>query len=331
MGNIIGIRGLNDENNGTCCGYEGIDIETGKRRYFTNMDEFGNYQDSILYEFDLNNPNTEYLRNALKNCYFQRCKFSEELPECIKRITEFYIEKHRNYNIKNGFPVDILDFNIPNLLITYEFDLFSFFDAAASGAYNGIKNSITLNVDKDRWAELNNFKKRKYNCILAHEIGHLKTSRLLIDEKEETIIQKTGVSNIIYAVKRTITKSGDAFWSPIVSDKNMRNERSVILEEILNDYDCSKLERGFEINYPNFGMALNELCDNNLLMGRYTDGMDIYYSYLTSLIESDYLANELLDIFLEITKYEGKKARYYEKEARKLIREYQKVKKGKLK
>lgn len=299
MNKIIQISTLYDKYHEMVFGYVGVDIDTGNIKYFSHYDQKDKYNPCMLYEFDINNCKSQYLRWHLCHCSYERPYFSDDLPKELINSLDNIITKHKLYNEKNNYPINNLEFNKKNLSVQYAYNFSLFGNGNFAARYTPVANIIELTTNEIDWYELSLSDKERVKNSIIHEVGHMKTSKYELNERKNKLFINTGLySSEITLESYPIYDSG-IFYTV---QKNLTNNNTELyrnLEEIINEVDCSYAFPQYIGNYPTFGKQLNELCDRRLLTARYNGGIDVYYDSLKSIINSESLATELLEYINE--------------------------------
>lgn len=291
MSKIIQVSDLYDNYHEINFGHGGIDLETGKMRYYSYYDSRQKFNIHSLYEFDLNNIDED----SFINWHMRHCKIkhtsSKKLPKKLEILVKDLINQHRQYNVINNYPVEYIDKNSANLLIEYQnnFSLFKDFEFCAT--YTPVENVIGLATAESKWSDLSNEDKMS----LIHEIGHMKASSYSLDDGNNTLIVKEGFYISKIQLEPVLLENGDTFYKFIRAPKRGENYIGRALEEIINDLDCSLAFSLFNGNYPKLGKRLNDLCDKKLTYDRYSGGIEEVYTGLQKIIDSRDLADELLE------------------------------------
>ncbi len=298
MSKIVQIDKLHDSYYCIYFGYVGIDLQTGKVRYFKNFSDDGKYFTDKLWEFDMSKISAEnqtQLFSHIKHCnYHGFCNYDgldyDEIPLELKQQVNPIINRHFSFNIENNLPTNYLDFNRQNLSIEYRKGL--------TCSYDYLKNTIFLNTYKykDRWKKMPENSKKQIISSLIHELGHMKARRYKLDEINNKLYLGTGFRNIELDLSPIYLENADIFYKATIKEKDLGEsllERT--LEEIINDLECSLAFPEFVGKYPKFGERLNKLCDNRMLLARYCNGLEEYYNCLYEIISSKDLATQLLE------------------------------------
>lgn len=321
MARIVQIDKLYDHYHHMTFGYAGVDLETGEIKYYSFYDHNDHYNSRILYEFDMNNLNGQYLPWHMKYCCYKRPSFSSQLSQKLRSAVDEVIDNHKKFNIENGFPTTNLDFNRKNLSIKSINVLNLFGTNNVCGVYIPVSNVVELiNCDCDQEC-ISSEELLQQNSVLIHEIGHMKVTKCDLDEKNNKLLVRIGFYNSEVALEPFELQNGDVFYKIENMPGKSINKEGRALEEVINDVECSIIFPSYIGNYPKFGKQLNELCDGKLLMARYTNGIDDYYSGLTNIINSEDLATELLGNLSE--SIYGSEPKRAEEKAMKLIKKYQ--------
>ena len=322
MANIVQIDKLYDRYHEMTFGYVGVNLETSEIKYYSFYNHRDHYNPGMLYEFDINNFNSQQLVRHMRYCSYDRPSFSSALPQELKSVVYKVMDIHKNFNIKNGYPTTDLDFNMNNLSIKC-INIFNLFGGnnSFSGRYSPVANVIELINNNHDYECMTAEERLKQNNVLAHEIGHMKVTRCKLDEKNKKLLVRIGFYNAEIKLQPLMLENGDIFYkTDNISEKNV-NQEGRTLEELINDVDCSNAFSAYIGNYPKLGKPLNDLCNGRLLMARYTNGIDKYYSSLKNIINSDDLATELLENLSE--SIYGSEPERAEEKAIQLIKIYQ--------
>lgn len=289
------------KSNGVDFGYIGVEYETGNIRYFTYYNE-GIYYSNRLFELDFKNSSVLKWYNE-KNGYF-RTHLDEHLPLELKNLTYSLIKKHEDFNKKNKYPTKYLEYNKKFLSFIYDYRLIFLGGIAA---YSLLENKICFDVNSSMWQGLDNDYKKKYTDALLHELGHMKVARVVFNEKNNQIEIFSGFCREDSDFEPIFLDNGDIFYKYNKSKPLFELDGLTLLEEIMNDYDCKRIDPDYIGFYPDLGEYLEKLCDGELLYARYTDGIETYYRCLTNIINSKDLASELLERMIELTYLENDK------------------------
>ncbi|MDE6284372.1 MAG: hypothetical protein K2M17_01325 [Bacilli bacterium] len=318
MSKIIQIDTLYDIYHCIYFGYVGIDLETGKVRYFKNFSNDGKYFSDKLWEFDMSKASADpLLFTHLQYCNYYRLNYVNVLPLELKQQANILINRHASFNIENGLPTTYLDFNSQNLSIRYR--------KSRAPSYDYLENTIFLNTCKDRWKKMPDNLKKQAISSLIHELGHMKVRRYKLDEINNKLYLGTGFRNIEIDLSPTYLENGDIFYKSTIKEAELEKDLSErTLEEITNDLECSLAFPEFVGRYPKFGERLNKLCDNRILVARYYNGLEEYYNSLYEIINSKDLATELLESMRD--SIYGDDTYHSEKRAYQLIKKYEEKK-----
>lgn len=299
-------------------GYEAVDIDTGKRYYFSFYNE-GDKWDFKLHPFDPKNPSNK-ISWHLHHCDFSFDRFSNDIhPELAEKIEEVIIN-HQKYNEEKGYPTTILNFNKENLKVIYNSCDSLFNDEKILGFYIPIENQIELSYSKYHIEKNNVKEKNRFISTIIHEVGHIKVSGgKVVDNK---LLVKTGFYPNEVFLKPINLFNGDIFYEIPESPNSRFNLEKKALEEIINDTDCALLFPTFERNYPNIGDSLNKLCDGILPKLRYEeDAFALYCDYLKKITESQDTVDEMNGLIKDAIY--GRNARNDKLKVLKLIRKCQ--------
>ena len=168
MLNILEIKKLHDFYRDIDFGYIGVDIDTGDVYYFSNFDKYGLFRKDKLYEVNYN------YKSSLK----------DNLPKQLNILLETNIHKHKNYNIYNHYPTNLLDHNVESLKLKFGFGEIIDNNINYDGVYIPLKNTIELSVSDCLWITYSDYQKKEFSHYLLKELG-LKDSLIY----EEDIIK----------------------------------------------------------------------------------------------------------------------------------------------
>lgn len=303
MKHIIEIGLLYDKHIRMNFGSVGKDLETGEIHFYTKYDKSGHYIPNGLFEFNINQKGyCEDLSRNLSCCHYIKDKDNAGLlPKEILPLTYEMINKHLTYNKENGYPIEYLTKNSSDLSVEYTSSLALFDDSEFSGIYSSLLNTILIPITASEWNHYTDQEKKNAKDTLLHETGHLKVSTHKLDMENKQLIAKTGFLTSFTYVEPIVLPNGDIYLTSVDS---LDNDYERILEEVMNDYDCKKINPDFYPVYPNVGHILNELCDGRLQMARYyDDGIEELYESLFKLDNSRDMADELLGSIKSASEY----------------------------
>lgn len=296
MSKVIQIDNLYDKYHSITFGYVGIDLETKEIKYYSHYNSKQEYYGDSLYEFDPSNLDTESsISWHMHHCTYKRPPISNELPDELVAFTKYFINQHKEYNIKNNYSIKNIEENVINLSLQYRSNFSLFGGARFSAIYIPVENIIGLAINKTEWGMLSNDKCDNFKNSLIHEIGHMKVSNYKLDETSNILFVKTGFYWSEIELKSIILENGDIFYKIAKVPKEWENRNQKALEEIMNDFDCSLAFSSFNGNYPKLGKRLNDLCNQKLTYARYGIGIEELYTGLQKIIDSRDLVDELLE------------------------------------
>lgn len=322
MSKIIQIDTLYDKYHKMNFGYVGIDLETKEIKYYSNYKSIQEYHWDSLYEFDPNNLDTEGpISWHMYHCTYKRPSLSDKLPDELVELAQNFINKHKEYNINNNYPIQNIDENVINLSLQYRSNFSLFGDTGFSAIYIPVENIIGLATDKTKWDRLSDDKRDNFKNSLIHEIGHMKVSSCKLDEANNILSVKTGFYWSEIELKPIMLENGDIFYKITKIPEEWKNCNQKALEEIINDFDCSLAFSSFKGNYPKLGKRLNDLCNQRLTYARYGSGIEELYTSLQRIIDSRDLADELLEYISD--SIFGNDTEMSENKALQLIKKYE--------
>ncbi len=326
MEHVIQIKELMRKDSTIGFGYVGRSLETGKiKYYFLEKEKEGNF--NFLQEFDIHNMNNEYVLSCLHDCNFERPTFSSLLPEELDEFLPEILNKHTSYNLENGYSTSFIDRNKIDLSVQPL--VYSRFRRTrpSPASYNARENQISIRITKQEWEISSEEEKERCKNHLIHEVGHLKASNCFFTGNILNI--QVGFDINQYHTSPIPLENGDVFYKleQRLPKDIIKTQVNCILEEIMNDYDCHCAFPSFHRNYPKFGEQLNYLCDNSLLMDRYTKGMKGYYERMYQIIPNEDLATELLETIYAATYGTSREAT--KEKAKEMIKKYEVAKKKK--
>lgn len=263
--------------------YSCIDLDTGEHRYFRIENNRNN-----LIEFKLDDINNDLkLRQEINSCPSLSIDTRVMIPKELREKIEDYIDKHTKFNVNNNLPVNYININKQHLLVQFK--------KSKMCSYDYVLNTIFLKYYREQWNLLDVEDKENAHISLIHELGHMKARHVIFDEKNKQIHFGTGFRKIIIDLTPTYLSNGDVLYFPINTRSENHELRARTLEEIINELECQLIFPNYKCSYPEYGRILNNLCDNRLLLSRYTNGFDEYYNSLCQIIADERMANELLD------------------------------------
>lgn len=314
MSKIIQINELYDKYHRINFSYVGIDLETKEIKYYAHYNSKREYYGNLLFEFDPSNLDNESpISWHMHHCTFKRTSLSDKLPDELVELSICFINKHKEYNINNNYPIQNIDENLINLSLQYRSNFSLFGGTGFSAIYIPVDNIIGLTIDKTNWDSLSYDIRDSYINSLIHEIGHMKVSNWKLDETTNILSVKTGFYWNEVELNPIMLENGDIFYKIAKTPKERKNYNQEALEEIMNDFDCSLAFSSFNGKYPKLGKRLNDLCDEKLTYARYGIGIEELYTGLQKIIDSRDLVDELLEyisdsIYGYDTEMSGKKA-----------------------
>lgn len=312
MNYVLYLDELKDYVNDFTYGCVGVDLKTGKLRYFHYFDENHQLNPNILHEFDINHIEDEFVKMAYANDGWRFESFSginSEWKSCVPTA----INEHLAYNKSKGLPVDQLMFNQKWLSIFGDYFLKS------AGKYTSTNNRIEINTRNlnylPKQLELEYFKD-----MLAHELGHAKVASLIVDGN--VLQDRVGFANWKWKIER-ISISANEVLVKIGALLRECTHGEQVLEELVNERELVEMDENYSLSYPCFGSLLNYLCDSKLDMARYVDGIDVYYDQMMQLISSRDMADEVLEtIYDDGNMYNPKYKKSIEGRTRVLLNKY---------
>lgn len=316
MRKYIHIHNLTDKGCDLEFGRVAIDVDTGEACYFSHFDDKGIFDPENIYPFNPENIDGDLAWHMERSGYPTE-KISDELhPELIDFI-EKAIVMHREYNEKNGYRTDLLDFNQKNLRV-WHVPSYTIFGKEESAFFFPFENRINLYCDRYEYEVASKREKNEEKSNVIHEIGHMKVSTFKLDGNTFTI--RTGFAPSIAILDPVTLKNGDIFYEVKESPDQNANLEMKALEEIINDTDCSKVDKTFMRTYPNIGDSLNNLCDKMLPKLREEDDAFLAYcDYLKGIAKSADLVDEINGLIMDALY--GTNRRKHEMKALKLIKQ----------
>ncbi len=293
MSQLFTLNRLIDGYSGLFFGYSGFDFDTHKVRYFSFYKNGVKQQQ--LFEFSLENTGIIFnYRLSFKR--IQRESFSKDLPPEFRLMKEKLLAKLKTFNDNYSLPTTLLEKNKKFLSLQYDSWFANFHSEFKdtilnSGCYHELTNTIELYCNQAVWKGLTLSEKYCLYCTLLHELCHMEASTSFI--KQNILFARCGFSSYEIPLKLIQEINGDLLYEN--DNPPELNKRENILEEIINEYKCTLITQNYIKSYPDYGSVINDLCDNNLLEARYTNGIETYYERMTSIIPSTFLAEELLD------------------------------------
>lgn len=325
MKKIIEVRKLYDSINHIEFGCIGIEEDSNKIRYFSHYNDLGEYNLNFLYEFNIASPKLKILEYHLANCTIKDSYLNENLPKDLLNIIQDAFKKYKCYNKKVNLPNTFLFKNQLFMIVENEINLENN-NRQCNAQYNPYSNSLFFKLEK--WQELTDREKEQMENTILHEIGHLKVTQKTL--KSNNLYVQCGFNTDEIKLQPILLSNGDVFYKP-QKGKNEIYKPEIIIEEIINDFDCSKVSTNFQGNYPSFGSRINNLCDNELQIARYTNGMSVLTSHLLSIIKSKDLLEELLGtLYASVYSYDKWDRQTQEERADQLLLKYEKVKQKKI-
>lgn len=328
MQEVVQIDTLYDEKLKIHFGYVGIDIYTGKIKYYFFYEENGNFNPLKLHAFKLGNVQNNRLQEHLKHCSCERIK--EVVPEEIAYFVKEGIKIHREYNKKKGYPIKNIDNYSKSLFITQNYPTTSYSIRKINAGYVNKTNTIYWPYNKEEWKNLSALEQTKRKNSLFHELGHMKVTSFSIQDNIGSL--KTGFATDKFLLQPIPTADDEIFYKiekPLSQIDTESTER--VLEELLNDYDCREALSTFKGNYPPFGKRLNNLCEQKLQKARYEHNINVYYETLEKINIRRKKAKELLEmIYACIYSYSKWDRKTLEEQVEKQIQAYELIKMHKL-
>lgn len=315
MRKFIEIGSINDFYERITFGYIVYDIETKEIKYYTYFDKFDIYTPDTLHEFDPDNNDPNYYVN--EHDFFGRYKREKVFPslpeELVDEINASF-EPHRQFNKGNNLPTEYLDENQKYFAIDYAMDLSSFLhrdiEDLLTACYNSENNSINLYATKFDYANLTDELKMELKYACRHEVGHMKATNNILDEKRNKLFIQSGFHHNSRRVSPIKTDDGDIVYRLGSNYQNRYHELEYALEEVANDFDCSLVFKGdYKGVYPTIGDRLNNLFQGQLLNLRYTATVADLITYLQEIIPNEEMAFRLFcDLFDSLFEEDRKEA-----------------------
>lgn len=302
-------------------GYVGRDLKTNKISYYTYLNEFNEITGKLR---KVNLKTCSLLGKQIVLHYReQMTSLKRKVPKEIMWYVRCYLEKIRRFNLDHNLPITNLERNASYLNIVS-----GGFSDTTAGAYLTPINKIEMYGDKAKWKLYSRFEKQSIKEMLLHELGHMQVTFYPRELNSNILTINVGFEIDCFALEPLKVSNEVIFYRIInaLDDDEKRN----ILEEMINEVTCQNLMPNYICSYPTFGMVINELCDNRLLLARHNHDFDVYYDSLTSLIPSTNMADELLE---RISDYSTSNAenRYEEKDKIiEMFKTYQEAKSKKL-
>ncbi|MCX4364925.1 MAG: hypothetical protein OSJ70_04050 [Bacilli bacterium] len=317
MRRFIHVQTLFDEACDLDFGYVAVDCDTGNICYFSHFDKSGTYNTSEIYPFDPNNVDGDLAWHMARSGYQVDQISSEIHPEIVEYLSKS-ITAHRDYNIKNSYRIDILDFNAKHLHVVYTPSYLAVNREAAS-MYSPVENRLDLYSNKLEYEDASKRKKMQEKSNILHEIGHMKVSTYEI--KDNKLFIRTGFFSSEATLEPIVLRSGDIFYKIKDAAKKGINLEKKALEEIINDTECASIFSTFMRTYPNIGDSLNDLCDNVLPKLRHDDDAFLAYcEYLEEIVGSKDAVVEINGLIKDALF--GRNRQVDERKALKLIRQF---------
>ena len=316
MKKYIHIHNLTDKGCDLEFGRVAIDADTGEVCYFSHFDEKGIFDSENIYPFNPKNIDGDLAWHMERSGYPTE-KISDELhPELIDFIKKSIV-MHREYNEKNGYRTDLLDFYEKNLRVWYV-PSFSLCGREEAAFFFPFENRINLYCDRWEYKEASKKRKNIEKSNVVHEIGHMKVSSYKLEDNILTI--KTGFAPSTAILEPVILENGDIFYKVKKAPDENANLEMKALEELINDTDCSKIYKTFIRTYPNIGDSLNILCDEKLpKLREEDDAFWAYCDYLKGIVKSSDLVDEINGLIMDAMF--GRNRQEDERKALKLIRQ----------
>lgn len=298
-------------------GYVGRDLKTNKISYYTYLNEFNEITGKLR---KVNLKTCSLLGKQIVLHYReQMTSLKRKVPKEIMWYVRCYLEKIRRFNLDHNLPITNLERNASFLNI-----LSGGFSNTTDGTYVTPTNEIEMYGVKN----INFFNEQSIKETLLHELGHMQVTEYPRELNSNILTIPVGFG-IGRFVLEPVKVSNEVIFYRIINTLDKDKKRNV-LEEIINEATCQNLMPNYICSYPTFGGAINELCDNRLLLARHNHDFDVYYDSLTSLIPSTNMADELLE---RISDYSTSNAenRYEEKDKIiEMFKTYQEAKSKKL-
>jgi len=303
---------------GKFLGYKGTDLKTGETELFSHYNSQNEFNENILYYYSQENSENsqgdfEHYKKTKKDIIMEKI-LEYSSSSIIKNI-----QCHYDYNERCDLPTNYLSFNSQNLNIKIENK-----DEDSYGYYMPIGNILSLKLGEISKLFFNKHIKKEIDDTCCHEVGHIKASKITIDQNSNILIARVGFYYIAYKLEPLKINNGDLFFKVLRPIQRNDLYLGEILEEIINETECLELDPNYKRNFPDYGKIINEICDNRLNMARYNGGIDIYYECMTNLIPDENRAKEVLELIDEGIKDDSV---FYKKrrDALKLIKEYKDV------
>lgn len=302
-------------------GYVGRDLKTNKISYYTYLNEFNEITGKLR---KVNLKTCSLLGKQIVLHYReQMTSLKRKVPKEIMWYVRCYLEKIRRFNLDHNLPITNLERNASFLNI-----LSGGFSNTTDGTYVTPINKIEMYGDKAKWKLYSRFEKQSIKEMLLHELGHMQVTFYPRELNSNILTINVGFGIGRFVLEPVKVSNAEIFYR-IINTLDKDKKRNV-LEEIINEATCQNLMPNYICSYPTFGGAINELCDNRLLLARHNHDFDVYYDSLTSLIPSTNMADELLE---RISDYSTSNAenRYEEKDKIiEMFKTYQEAKSKKL-
>lgn len=316
MRKLIHIHNLTDKGCDLEFGRVAVDVDTGEICYFSHFDEKGIFDSKNIYPFDPRNINGNLALHMARSGYPTE-KFSEELHPELRDFVQKAIDMHREYNEKNGYRTDLLDFNAKNLRVWYV-PSYYLYEKEENAFFFPVENRMNLYCDRYEYEGASKREKIAEKSDIIHEVGHMKVCTFKLEDN--TLYIRTGFAPSVAILDPVILKNGDVFYKVKKAPNRKANLEEKALEEIINDTDCASIYKAFNKTYPNIGDSLNNLCDKKLPKLREEDDAFLAYcDYLKDIVKSTDTVDEINGLIREATF--GNAPRKYGLKALKLIRQ----------
>ena len=305
------------EHNGRIICVIGLDMESGEIKYYTFLDNDCRYNEDNFHLIDFNSMPNCMLKSWLGN--FKRFNNRENLPDYLKDVLDEYLKKHRDYNLKNGFPVDALDFNFPHLETKYCNIPDARLVFVCHGDYCSPENSIEL-ISNGNIKGIAKHQRDIEKNVLFHELGHLKVTRTMLDKETQKLNYSVGFAKFACELIPICMVGDDLIY---IGKKRIENGHLNALEETFNDYECSLANENYSFIYPLYAPILMDLSNGTFLKARNENDSEEYFKVMMRIINDENMARKTLEMM-----YHGldSKAAVERSGAFKLLRKYQNVK-----
>lgn len=289
---------------GSVVGFVGRDLKTNEISYYTYLNEFNEITDK-LQKVDLKTCSL-LVKQIVLDYRDEMIFLKRKVPKEIMWYVRTYLEKIKRFNLDHNLPITNLERNASYLNI-----LSGGFSDTTAGAYVTPTNKIEMNGDKAKWKLYSRFEKQSIKEMLLHELGHMQVTLYPRELNSNILTINVGFEIDCFALEPLKVSNEVIFYRIINALDN--DEKRNILEEMINEVNCQNLMPNYICSYPAFGMVINELCDNRLLLARHNHDFGVYNDSLTSIIPSTNMAQELLERICDYSKSNAED-RYEEKD-----------------